>query len=92
MYVKGFQRCSRHLIILLDTGKKTKTKPKQLPGSLLSPELAVVLHSDAELFPLTLAHFVPLLRAATGKDKRESQSNKTHGLYFVRTALLLCEN
>lgn len=41
----------------------------------LSPELAIVLHGDAQFLSLALAHFVPLLRTAEIKDR---QRIKTH--------------
>lgn len=39
------------------------TAPRRPPGTKAhSPELPVVLHGHTHLFPLTLAHFLPLLR------------------------------
>lgn len=38
--------------------------PRRPPGAgAHSPELPVILHGHTHLFPLTLAHFLPLLRA-----------------------------
>lgn len=61
------------------------TAPRRPPGMRAhSPELPVILHGHTHLFPLTLAHFLPLLRAGMwtwggkrGKRKRRDPTRAT---------------